>query len=285
MTPGWGWGRANIMNRRDLLKMIGVATLTPAVVLPSFSCSSEEDIDDDIKDRLYKTRLPNQHYDGDIIAGPEKISSLSSALKRLKRLQSTVGYGNFNVLSFDDAIKTAGKYSKVGKFSQTELQALEEVFYGEAEEYGFFGEKPVDELTSHISRKDIIKVPRSGHFLYRGEAQAMFEKVRSEVGPSLVLTSGVRSVTKQMYLFLRKASHYDWNLSLASRSLAPPGYSFHGVGDFDVGKKGFASKNFTSDFAMTAEYKKLVDLGYIKIRYPLDNQLGVRFEPWHIKVV
>jgi len=273
------------MNRRDLLKLVSVATLTPAGVLPSFSGYGAEDIDDDVKDRLYKTRLPNQHYDGDIFAEPEKIKSLSSALLRLKRLQSTVGYGNFNVLSFDDAIKTASRYSKVGKFTQVELQVLEEVFYGEAKEYGFFGEKPVDELTSHINRKDVIKIPRSGHFLYRGEAQAMFEKVRSEVGPSLMLTSGVRSVTKQMYLFLRKASRYDWNLSLASRSLAPPGYSFHGVGDFDVGKKGFASKNFTSAFAKTDEYKKLVDLGYIKIRYPIDNQLGVRFEPWHIKVV
>jgi D-alanyl-D-alanine carboxypeptidase len=28
----------------------------------------------------------------------------------------------------------------------------------------------------------------------------------------------------------------------------------------------------------------LVELGYINMRYPEDNLLGVRYEPWHIKV-
>ena len=41
----------------------------------------------------------------------------------------------------------------------------------------------------------------------------------------LVLTTGVRGVVKQFYLFLRKADRANGNLSLASRSLAPPGYS------------------------------------------------------------
>jgi len=273
------------MKRRDIIKILSVAAVTPPVVLSASSGYAADIVDDDVKDQLYKTRKPNQHHDGDIIAAPEKIRPMSSALRRLKRLQSTVGYGNFNVLSFDQGIRAARQYSRVGKFTRDELEVLEEIFYGEAAEYGFLGDKPVDELTSRISRRDIVKIPRSGHFLYKGEAQRMFDKVRSEVGSSLVLTSGIRSVTKQMYLFLRKASRYEWNLSLASRSLAPPGYSFHGVGDFDVGKKGLAGKNFTSAFAKTDEYKKLVDLGYIKIRYPLDNQLGVRFEPWHIKVV
>jgi LAS superfamily LD-carboxypeptidase LdcB len=91
-------------------------------------------------------------------------------------------------------------------------------------------------------------------------------------------------VVKQMQLFVSKADRADGNLSLASRSLAPPGYSFHGVGDFDVGIKGWGARNFTDDFATTDEFKKLLDLGYIDIRYPADNRLGVRFEPWHIKV-
>jgi len=72
---------------------------------------------------------------------------------------------------------------------------------------------------------------------------------------------------------------------MASRSLAPPGYSFHGVGDFDVGKKGYGIDNFTEKFTKTDVYKKLNDLGYIRFRYHQDNYLGVRFEPWHIKVV
>jgi len=106
----------------------------------------------------------------------------------------------------------------------------------------------------------------------------------SDIGDTITLTSGVRSVVKQMHLFLRKASKYEGNLSLASRSLAPPGYSFHGIGDFDVGHIKLGEQNFTDAFAKTDEFKKLIDLGYINIRYLMDNELGVRFEPWHIKV-
>ena len=105
------------------------------------------------------------------------------------------------------------------------------------------------------------------------------------MGDTVVLTSGVRGVAKQMYLFVNKAVDTGGNLSMASRSLAPPGYSFHGAGDFDVGKKGFGYRNFTEDFARTDEYKKLRDLGYIDIRYPMGNLYGVRYEPWHVKVV
>jgi LAS superfamily LD-carboxypeptidase LdcB len=92
-------------------------------------------------------------------------------------------------------------------------------------------------------------------------------------------------VVKQLYLFLNKADQVDGNLSLASYSLAPPGHSYHAVGDFDVGKKGFGSKNFSEAFAKTDEFKRLIDLGYLDIRYPQQNPFGVRYEPWHIKVV
>ncbi len=89
---------------------------------------------------------------------------------------------------------------------------------------------------------------------------------------------------KQFLLFLNKTRHSHGNLSMASRSLAPPGYSFHGIGDFDVGKKGYGIHNFTKRFTETNIYKKLNDLGFIKFRYEHNNNLGVRFEPWHIEV-
>ena len=276
------------MKRRDIIKLISAGILIPPEVWAA-GCEKPTAVpcneEDHVKDQLYKTRNPNRHYDDDIYATEADIPHLKSALKRLSRIQGTVGYGNFNILSFDLALRTAKQYSRVKPFTRPELDVLEKLFYSNASDYGFLGEKPVDNITTGISRKDVVKVPRSGHFLYRGEASELFDKVRAEVGPSLILTSGIRSITKQMYLFLRKANKYDWNLSLASRSLAPPGYSFHGVGDFDVGKQGLAGKNFTNAFANTREFKKLVDLGYIDIRYPIDNQLGVRFEPWHIKVV
>jgi LAS superfamily LD-carboxypeptidase LdcB len=52
-----------------------------------------------------------------------------------------------------------------------------------------------------------------------------------------------------------------------------------------VGQRGWGPRNFTPDFAATDVFKRLQDLGYVSMRYPEDNQLGVRYEPWHIKVV
>ncbi|MBW2635413.1 MAG: D-alanyl-D-alanine carboxypeptidase family protein [Deltaproteobacteria bacterium] len=72
---------------------------------------------------------------------------------------------------------------------------------------------------------------------------------------------------------------------MASRSLAPPGYSFHGIGDFDVGSVGLGIDNFTRHFTKTDVFKKLQDLDYVRLRYTESNRLGVRFEPWHIKVI
>ncbi len=58
-----------------------------------------------------------------------------------------------------------------------------------------------------------------------------------DVGESLTLTSGVRSIVKQTKLFLDKIDSVDGNLSVASKSLAPPAYTYHSIADFDVGKK------------------------------------------------
>ena len=104
------------------------------------------------------------------------------------------------------------------------------------------------------------------------------------MGNEVILTPGVRSIVKQMHLFLAKAIEANGNLSRASRSLAPPGHSYHGIGDFDIGKIGYGAKNFTADFSSTAEYQKIAKLGYVDIRYPTDNLFGARFEPWHIKI-
>jgi len=84
---------------------------------------------------------------------------------------------------------------------------------------------------------------------------------------------------KQFILFMNKVHRSDGNLSLASRSLAPPGYSFHGNGDFDVGQVGYGALNFTGRFTETKVYKRLSELGYLKLRYPEDNQLGVATSP------
>ena len=112
----------------------------------------------------------------------------------------------------------------------------------------------------------------------------MWKEIKSALSSDVILTSGVRGVVKQFHLFLMKASSNGGNLSLASRSLAPPGYSFHGISDFDVGQRKYGKSNFTSRFTETPVFSKLSKLGYLTLRYPRENLLGVRYEPWHVKV-
>jgi D-alanyl-D-alanine carboxypeptidase len=221
----------------------------------------------------------------DVILGPAQRIAFDSALSRLRRLQNYVGYGNFNIIGWDQSLKLARNLDVVGAFTADELELIEELFFADAQTLGFYGDKVVTSLSSNIASRDIVKIPRSGHFLFKGDSTATYNKIRRDLGDSVILTSGIRSVVKQIYLFMNKAEKVDGNLSLASYSLAPPGHSYHAVGDFDVGKKGFGHLNFSEEFAKTDEFKRLIDLGYLDIRYPQQNPFGVRYEPWHIKVV
>ena len=226
-----------------------------------------------------------QAYADDVFLAPDKYALVVSVFMRMGRVQELVGHGNFNILSFDELLSYARQYLVVGAFPAAEVDFLEELFTGDARRYGFMGEKVILALTERVPGKDAVKQARTGHFLFKGDAQRLYAKLVQDLNYGVVLTSGIRSVVKQTHLFLAKTIQAKGNLSRASRSLAPPGHSYHGIGDFDVGKVGFGAKNFTEAFADTDEFKRLVDLGYADIRYPQDNLLGVRYEPWHIKVV
>lgn len=233
---------------------------------------------------LEKMQNFEESHQEDVFLEPEQTTLLVSSFQRIDRVQTLVGHGNFNVIGFDDMLNYARHHTSVGEFTKQELDFLELVFFDDVERYGFFGEKVVDSLTAVVNERDRVKVNHTGHYLFRGQPLDMYQKIRQDVGDNVILTSGIRGIVKQTHLFLAKTIQADGNLSLASRSLAPPGHSFHGIGDFDVGKLGFGALNFTSQFAHTDEYRRLVDLGYLDMRYPEQNLFGVRFEPWHIKV-
>lgn len=224
-------------------------------------------------------------HDSDLVAGNYDFGLLTTTLGRIKRVQRTVGYGNFNILGFDDMLKVAKRYASVERFSRSELRFLERLFYSDATEYGFYRTRVLRDLSDDIDRKKTVYIRGCGQRLFRGRALEKYRRIKSAVGDDLVLISGVRSVVKQLHLFMDKAARSDGSLSLASRSLASPGYSFHGVGDFDVGHRGLGPANFTNAFAETETRRRLVDLGFARIRYPQRNLLGVRFEPWHIRVL
>lgn len=231
-----------------------------------------------------KMRCFDQAHEDDIYLEPEKAPLLESCLARFNRISETVGFGNFHLLGFDEAVKTAATVTSIGAFPREELNFLEYLFFRDASVYGFQGEKPVTQLTHVIHPHRIVKITDTGHFLYAGQPVELYQRIQKDIGEGVLLTSGIRSIVKQFHLFLKKACERGNNLSLASRSLAPPGYSFHGICDFDVGQVGYGALNFTAQFTETDVFRKLTQLRYVDLRYTQNNRVGVRFEPWHIKV-
>lgn len=209
-------------------------------------------------------------------------SLVTSLLKKLVIVQNQVGYVQFNILSFDDLLKVASQCKK--PLQPSEINFIESIFYGDPRKYGFYGERTVPNLTIVTPHKDVVYMDKTGHFLMKGAATEKFAQIKRLIGPDLVLTSGVRAPVKQLYLFLKKMDNSGGDLRLTSTSIAPPGFTFHSVGDFDIGKAGYGHFNFTDKFQETDVFKKLYDGGYISIRYTSNNPYGVRFEPWHIKV-
>ncbi len=280
------------IKRRDFLKGIGAVILSAGMVPDVFAEEDEASgfwddsttEDRHIRDYLFKIKHFNDNHPDDVFLSGNDFEILEASLERLERLQRTVGHGNFYLLNFDEALNIARHYTRVGSFAEQEIAFLEKIFYEDSVTYGFLGEKPLKNLTDRIKRQSVLKIHRTGNYLYKGLALETYAKIRKDLGDQVILTSGVRSVIKQFMLFLSKAHESKGNLSMASRSLAPPGYSYHGIGDFDVGQVGFGADNFTDKFADTDVFKKLKDLGYIQFRYQNDNFFGVRFEPWHVRV-
>ncbi|MEM7293139.1 MAG: M15 family metallopeptidase [Pseudomonadota bacterium] len=221
----------------------------------------------------------------DIVVSGEKRTLMVAVFQRLSRLQQYVGYGNFNIISWDESLQYARRAPSIGEFTVAELAFIDEVFSTNASHMGFYGDKVVTEISAKISKNEVQKIPHTGHYLFKGKASETYQKIRRDIGETIVLTSGIRGVVKQIFLFLNKAIQVDGNLSIASFSLAPPGHSYHAIGDFDVGKVGFGRRNFTEEFSETDEFKRLSDFGYFDIRYPQNNPFWVRYEPWHINVV
>lgn len=275
-----------LMQRRELLKGLA-GSLAALGAGKSMAQDGVMEISVDAA-TAYRMQHKAKHYDDNFeddfyLKESEKKTLLLPILAKISLAKKIVGFGHFNLLSIDDLLKLVAR-TPLGAFTKLELDFIEATFFRDAREYGFYGAKVSTEMTSKIDLAKAIKIPGTGHYLMRGRPEGLYAELKRDVGEGLVLTSGIRSIVKQLDLFLAKAAQCQGNLSMASRSLAPPGYSFHGAGDFDVGKTGLGADNFTDSFASTDVYKRLTDLGYVNIRYTETNFYGVRFEPWHIKV-
>ncbi|RTZ99147.1 MAG: hypothetical protein DSY90_01850 [Deltaproteobacteria bacterium] len=234
------------------------------------------------KEYQAKMRLFNKPHPEDLYVLPDQRPLFKSCLKRFNRIYRIVGHTNFYLLSMDDALKLARGYTRVGRFTTREIEYLESVFDQDAAAYGFYGKKLITNFTGRQDRSKVAKIRGTGNYLIKGSPVTLYKRLREDIGTRAILTSGVRGIVKQFHLFFRKVNANRGNLSLASRSIAPPGYSYHGIGDFDVGQVGLGGDNFTVRFIRSRVFKELLGLDYICLRYTEDNPYGVRFEPWHV---
>ncbi|MCK5110758.1 MAG: M15 family metallopeptidase [Arcobacteraceae bacterium] len=256
------------MNRRNFLTF---TALTPLFARDLMAVEDNINLNNEITNSVY---LPQKEW-----------NTLVMLRNRIRALKKYVGFANFNILSFNDSLFYARNYSAIGKFTKDELTLIDKLFYEDPQEYGFYGIKTCFNLNNKISKKDIKKIPRTGHYLFRGKPLEDYKRLKQDVGSSLILTSGIRNTMKQLSLYCDKIYKHKGNITRASTSIAPPAYSYHTTSDFDVGRKGWGHKNFTAQFAQTKEFRKIRKLNYISMRYTINNQDGVRYEPWHIKVI
>ena len=108
----------------------------------------------------------------EIVLSEDEIKIFNKTLSRFSRLQKYIGYGNFNVIGWDQSLKFARNYNQIGKFSRAELEFVEKLFAIDANTLGFYGDKVVTRLSSSILKKDIRKIPGTGHYLFRASVVA-----------------------------------------------------------------------------------------------------------------
>lgn len=270
------------MNRREFLSTatkLGIVTAVGPIFAKEFEINDEFSPKDSISSKHEILNVQDRYLED------KYLNVFKSVQEKITLVQTLIGYGNFNIVSFDYANKVL-RYSKNGtRFTKDELDFIEHIFYYDPSYHGFYGDRVTPNLTDEINTKEIEKIAYTGHYLYKGKPMETYDQLTKDVGPTLYLTSGVRSVVKQLKLFLDKLDSVDLNLSKASRSIAPPAFTYHAIGDFDVGKMGLGSDNFTEKFSYTDEFTHMMTLKYIDMRYTVDNKDGVRYEPWHVKIV
>jgi len=272
----------SIMERRKFLKYLQLGSISTAA-LPF---SNANLFADTLNRHNLDSRVEKQELiTSDIYLPSNQFELLKSVKNKLKLIQRHVGYGNFNIISFDKAVGVARWGRGIKRFTKDELNFMESLYYYDPSIHGFYGQRTSTNLTDLIKKKDVLKIPRTGHYLFKGKTVETYTHMKQDIGNTIVLTSGVRSIVKQMKLYIDKIDKTNGNLSKASKSLAPPAFSYHTIGDFDIGKKGFGYSNFTSRFALTNEFLRMRKLKYIDMRYTINNKDGVRYEPWHIKTI
>ncbi len=242
------------MNRRDFIRIAALTGLglglSSRQALAQIAMLTPRDAaavhDARLQDYLDKMRNFERPHPDDVFVDAGELP----AAARMRRAPWPhggwlIGYGFFHLLSFDDALRYSRNMNGSELLPNRKLHSWRRFFIADARSYGFLDDKPLKNLTHAVSRSQVVRIASTGNYLHRGDSFDAYQKIKKSVGNRVELTSGIRSIIKQYRLFLNKAYENGGNFSLASRQVAPPGYSYHGWNDFDVGQAGFGELNFT----------------------------------------
>ncbi len=93
-------------------------------------------------------------------------------------------------------------HGDIGSFTTDEITFLEEIFFSDARQYGFFGERTTHDIETVVPRRDVQKTGSTGHNLLRGPSLAKYAQLREDLKSNVVLTSGIRGVMKHISALL-----------------------------------------------------------------------------------
>jgi len=230
------------------------------------------------------------------VLSSSQLDTARSIVRKLSNVQKRISDEKFNLISFSDIFDEKlypdeQDFIAATRFTKEEKAFIENIFSLCARKYGFNDPRLTSDLFYEIDKNDIIKIAGSNQYLFKDDAydtyMSILEYVKTKDAHTFsqtTVTSGIRGIPKQLHIFLRKVIFCDGSLSKASKSVAPPGYSYHLTGDFDIGIRGLGYKNFTLDFKETKLFKYIMQIdSEAFLRYPEKGQSHVQFEPWHIR--
>lgn len=185
------------------------------------------------------------------------------------------------------------------KLTINEIKLINEILKIDPNQYGFKGEylgldkiphdlvavknqkytfrKKIHQIETQYLRKTVFEVYCK-----------MNKLISADLKKKLLINSAYRSPTYQCLTFLYHFKMCDFNFKTVIKRVAIPGYSEHGSStkpaiDF-VTENGLPSDKKPLNFARSIEYrwlkKNAPKFGFVQ-SYPINNKLGIMFEPWH----
>lgn len=111
----------------------------------------------DVKDAVVEDENRLLHRQEDIYVEDKFTNAFLSLRDKLTLVQRYMGYGNFNILSFDEALRIGQRISNITPFTKEEIEFWESIFYYDPKIHGFYGDKISQNITDRINKREVKK--------------------------------------------------------------------------------------------------------------------------------